>query len=652
MEHSLLVQILMMLVIATVAIAVFRRLGLPAIIAYMMAGVISGPAGFNWFSQAQIHSVAELGVVLLMFSLGLEFSFPRLWAMRNTVFGLGSAQVGITALVSALVAICYDQNYTAAIVIGFTVALSSTAIVLNLLSKQNWLRRRHGELSVSMLLFQDLAVVPLLILLPLMAAGGQELALTDVVYGLFKGILTFVLLMSFGKWVLPKLFDEVARSRSNELFVLSTLVVALVTGAFTQWLGMSMALGAFMAGMLMGESQYRRQLEADIRPFRDLLMGLFFISIGMLLDFELVLTHWWRILCLLFAVVVGKGIILFVLLRLWRQPVGVAASTAMTLAQIGEFSFVVLALAVNYQLIDELVSTEFLMVAVLSMTIAPWLVRHSLRAGQLLQNAVNPSGDVQLSLPEHSGEDKVIILGYGRVGQTIARFLKIEAVPYVVLDLDPRRVTEARNGGEPVFFGDACKRGILKQLDIINCQMLVVTFSDTKLQEEVISLCRQLDTNTTVMVRTRDDTNLDALEKVGATQVIPENLEGSLMLVSQVLFKCGVPLNRILKRLESERRNHYRFLHGFFSGTEAELALEQLHAVSLPVSAYAVGQLVEAIPWHELQVELRAIRRGSQEIESPSSHWQMQIGDILLLQGKPSRVQLAEAYLLGEEENN
>lgn len=428
MEHSFLIQVLLMLVIAIVAIAVLRRLGLPAILAYLLTGVVSGPSGFHWFTQHQMQSVAELGVVLLMFTLGLEFSVPRLWAMRRTVFGLGSAQMVITTLLAMGVALLCGLNWVEALVIGAAIALSSTAIVLKLLNEQGWLRRRHGELSVSVLLFQDLAVVPLLILLPLLANGGEPLMVADIAFALLKGILAFFLLMAFGKWALPRIFDEVARSRSNELFVLSTLVVALVTGAFTQWLGLSMALGAFMAGMLLGESQYRRQLEADIRPFRDLLMGLFFISIGMMLDFTLVMRFWWQILLILVAVVLGKALIIHGILRLVGEPFRIAMSTAMSLAQVGEFSFVVLALAVNYQLLNNEISTILVMVAVLSMAIAPWLVRHSVDIAKWalgIRQAKHVDEAVPLMMDDH---ELVMIFGYGRVGQTIARFLKTEAV--------------------------------------------------------------------------------------------------------------------------------------------------------------------------------------------------------------------------------
>jgi len=651
MEHSFLIQILLMLVVAIISIALLRRAGLPAILAYLLTGVISGPAGFNWFSQHQMQSVAELGVVLLMFSLGLEFSLPRLWAMRRTVFGLGSAQVVVTTALATGLSFLGSLTLVESVVVGSAIALSSTAIVLKLLNEQGWLRRRHGELSVSVLLFQDLAVVPLLILLPLLASGGEVLSAKTIAYAMIEGVLAFVALMAFGKWGLPRLFDEVARSRSNELFMLSTLVVALLTGVLTQWLGLSMALGAFMAGMLLGESQYKRQLEADIRPFRDLLMGLFFISIGMLLDFTLVLQFWWQILVLLVAVIFGKALVIFALLRAARESFRTSVSTALSLAQVGEFSFVVLALAVNYRLLDIAMSTKLVMVAVLSMAVAPWLVRHSVDIARYLQG-VRPKAESFPAIEPNieninkSEKDLVLILGYGRVGQTIARFMKTEAVPFLVLDLDPTRVSEARKAGEPVYFGDVCNRSILKQAKIREAKLIVLTFSNGRILEEVLPLCRQLAPDSKILVRTRDDTGMEELEAAGASQVIPETLEGSLMLVSQVLYQCGVPLTRILKRLEYERRNHYQYLHGFFSGAETDFTLEHLHAVALPKGANAVGLTLAEIPWEKLKVELRAVRRSGSEVESPELDWNIRPGDTLIILGKPRRIEKAEHFLL------
>lgn len=647
MSHGLLIQILFMLVIAIIAIAMLRRAGLPAILAYLLTGVISGPSGFNWFSQQAIHSVAELGIVLLMFSLGLEFSLPRLWAMRRKVFGLGFAQLAVTVSFAMLAALICGLDRVASLIVGAAVALSSTAIVLKLLNDQGWTRRRHGELSVSVLLFQDIAVVPLLILLPLLAEKSQTFVWYDIGISLFEGLAVFFVLMIVGKWTLPKLFDEVARARSNELFVLSTLVVSLVTGAITQWVGLSMALGAFIAGILLGESQYKRQLEADIRPFRDLLMGLFFISIGMLLDFQVVMHFWWEILLLLLAVLMLKSVIIFLLLKATKESFRISFATALTLAQMGEFSFVILSLGVSYQLLDSQTSTILVMVAVLSMALAPWLVKNSMDIAKRLQRGkfTGESVDSVKLAPNTQGE-LVLILGYGRVGQTIARFMKVEAIPYLVLDLDPKRVAEARAAGEPVYFGDGCQRSILKQAKIREAKLVVITLGDNKAVEDVLCLCRQLTKDAKILVRTRDDIDMEVLEEAGASQVIPESLEGSLMLVSQVLYQSGVPLSRILKRLEYERRHHYRYLHGFFSGADTDFTLERLHATALPQDAFIVGKTLAMIPWEKLRIELRAIRRAGAETESPPKDWECKPGDILILLGKPRRIERAENWLL------
>lgn len=409
-----------------------------------------------------------------------------------------------------------------------------------------------------------------------------------------------------------------------------------------------MALGAFIAGMLLGESQYRRQLEADIRPFRDLLMGLFFISIGMLLDFSIVLTYWWQILTLLIVVIALKIAIVFGLLKLAKEQSRIALSTAISLGQVGEFSFVILALAVNYQLLDSQVSTILVTVAVLSMSIAPWLVRNSLTIAKRLVKDKAPKALIEqvANVPHVEDEELVLILGYGRVGQTIARFLKIEAVPFLVIDNDPTRVAEARRAGEPVYFGDACKMGILKRSGIRQASMVLVTFCEERQSEEALALCRKLAPDAKILVRTQDDSNLEELMEAGATQVIPESLEGSLMLVSQVLYKCGVPLPRIIKRLESERRNHYQYLHGFFSGAETDFTLDTLNAIALGTSANSIGKTVADIPWDDLEVELRAVRRRGKETEPAPKEWLFRKNDILLLVGKTRNIEKAEEYLL------
>jgi CPA2 family monovalent cation:H+ antiporter-2 len=360
------------------------------------------------------------------------------------------------------------------------------------------------------------------------------------------------------------------------------------------------------------------------------------------------MQYWWQVVLILVSVVLTKIVIIYGLLKLVGENVKIALSTAISLGQVGEFSFVLLALAVNYQLLDTEVSTVLVAVAVISMSMAPWLIRHSLNIAKKVSeiNATSISESTEIVLPSSDEGDVVLILGFGRVGQTIARFLKTEAVPYIVLDLDPTRVTEARAAGENIYFGDACRMALLKKMGIRQASLVVVTFCEPRQSEECLAVARKLAPEVKILVRTRDDSNLRELKDAGATQVIPESLEGSLMLVSQVLYKCGVPLARIIKRLESERRNHYQYLHGFFSGTETDFTLDLLHAVSLASGASAVGKTVADIPWQSLGVELRAVRRKGTEINPPPLEWVLRRNDILMLVGKTRSIEKAEEYLL------
>ncbi|WP_417761037.1 cation:proton antiporter [Shewanella sp.] len=642
MGHQLLTQVLMMLLIAIVAIVLLRRLRVSALLAYLFTGIISGPAGFNWISQSSIQLTAELGVVLLMFTLGLEFSIGKLWALRRTVFGLGSLQVVLCALTVTVFGLLFINDIGQTIVLGFAVALSSTAIVLKQLNDSGQLAHRHGELAVGVLLFQDIAVVPLLIVIPLLGAATPGEFLPVLLVALMKGMVAFVLVLGIGKWGLPRLFDEVARARSSELFVLCALVVALLTGVATYWLGLSMALGAFLAGMVLGESQYRRQIEADIRPFRDLLMGVFFISIGMLLDLGSLLGFWWQILFITAGLMLLKSLLIIMLLRLAGESLATSLATAAALAQMGEFSFVIIAVGVDAQLLAPQWANLFVVAGVLSMALTPWMMKllsqhQPLFSAKDLQTALTPT------LPPSGA--KVLLLGFGRVGQVIASFLKAEGIHYLALDIDPARVTQGRATGEPLFFGDADKQAILQQAGISEVAIIIITFHRHPHIQQLLALCRELAPRSKILVRTSDDRQMTQLKQAGADQVIPEVFEGSLMLVSHVLHHSGVPLSKILRLLENERRNHYPSLHGSMAASADELGFEQLFALPLASNAAAVGLLLSAVPWAELQVQLVSWRRADIEHDA-SQDTNLQAGDILLLCGIAEHFAQAERWLI------
>lgn len=650
MDRPFIVSILVSLILVIIVLLACRRLKIPPILGYLITGIIVGPEISGLLSSSQqMHFFAELGVVFLLFSLGLEFSLPKLMSMKGLVFGLGSAQIVATTSLIAIGAAYLGLNTEQALIVGVAIALSSTAIVIRQLSDQHQTNAMSGQMAISVLLFQDLAVVPVLIVVP-MLGSDSDLGLS-LLLALGKGVGAFIVLFFAGKWLLPRLFDEIARARSDELFVLTALLVVALTGALTYSLGLSAALGAFLSGMMLGESRYRHQLEADIRPFRDILMGVFFVSVGMMLDLAVIADNWLRLLVLLPLVVLIKALVVAAIYYRNKARRRSALKSGIYLAQIGEFGFVVLSLSQQNGVLPSTTVSLTIALGVLSMAMTPLLMNSAdniakyLVSNDELLTVKVPKPDQYIGSSGH-----VVICGFGRVGQTITRFLKKEAIPYVAMERDPVRIQEAMTGGENVLYGDGRNRDILKNLAIDKAKLVIVTFNDCRASLQVLSACQDLAPDVRVLIRTRDDSEMAELKLAGASAVVPESLEGSLMLVSQVLFMSGVPMSRVLKRIQIERKNHYQFMHGFFHGDESshamDLDLEQLHAVALPDSAYVVGRRIADLPLSRLKVELRGIRREGQELSEPEDSFVIAVNDVLLLCGKPRRVERAESYLL------
>jgi len=644
-------DVLILLFAAVLLVAIFRRLGQPVILAYLVAGVLLGPHGAAVLSeQANMQTIAELGIVFLMFSLGLEFSLPRLIAMRMLVVGVGGLQVLFTSLLFFWLGWWWGLSLPQALVVSGTLALSSTAVVIKQLGEQKQLHTRRAQLGVSVLLFQDLAVVPLLVMIPILARPeiqGSAL-LAEIAWATLKGLFALFSLLAVGKWLLPLLFHEVARARSDELFVLSALLVALLAAFMTHSLGLSMALGAFLAGMMLGESHYRHQLEVDIRPFRDVLMGLFFITIGMTMDWQLVALAWWQVILCVFGLILIKSLLVLLAGGLMGERKRDAMAAGIMLSQVGEFGFVLLALANHHALLDHQLVSLLIGIGVISIAMTPWLVQkaHGL-ARSLTDSALLTRSEVaQSGLSKHQ---HVIIAGFGRAGQTCARFLKLEDIPFLALDLDPERVGEAKTAGEQVAFGDASRRDILLAAGLLRARLVIITFDDRKRVEAMLALIKELAGQVRVLVRTRDDSFLEAFKQAGAHEVIPESQEGALMLVSHLLLNCDIPIGRVIRRMELERSSQYRFLHGFYwgdqsaSNLETDQLLERLHPVLLHDQAWAVGQTVQALALDA--VRIKEVQRGEQSLE-PRPELRLAAGDRLVLFGNAVAMEQAEQKLL------
>jgi monovalent cation:H+ antiporter-2, CPA2 family len=653
--HGNLANIVILMAVAVAAVWLFKRINLPPILAYLFCGILAGPDLLALFEHPEdMQNFAELGIVFLLFSLGLEFSLPKMLAMRHLVFGVGLSQMVLTTLVFLVIAMLLGFDGKAALVIGGMVALSSTAIVIKQSRDLGIINTPRAQIAVSILLLQDLAVVPLLILVPLLADDAQQSLWLAITMALIKGVIVVAILMSVGKWILPKLFSEIARTRTDELFVLTTIMVTLLAAGLAFSFGLSMALGAFLAGMMLGESQYKHQLEADIRPFRDILMGLFFITIGMRLELHNLpgQLHW----ALLGLVVIMGLKILLIKLSAWLMGLNKqdAWAAGFKLCQLGEFSFVLAALAVDHKVLSTEQGSLVLTIGVMSMALTPWLVDKSHEFAQRLSPEKTPRvlGTEQLLAQHQDMRDHVLIFGYGRVGQSVSRLLKTEAIPYMVVDADPVRVQESQSAQEPVYFGDVKQKDILRAVAIERAKLVLITFDEHEKAKSVIQLIASMYPQLPIVVRTRKDYRMQELLDAGASQVVPEILEGSLMLISQVMHLSGVPMSRIIKRVQKERKGHYGNMHGFFPGETTELnysvkdKLEFMHAVILTSQAFAVGKTINDLDAERLRFRIKGLRRDNNEIAEPEETMILAVGDVLVIVGKPRRVERAERFIL------
>ncbi|HTQ78106.1 MAG TPA: cation:proton antiporter [Burkholderiales bacterium] len=651
--------IVILLAAAVLAVVACRLLSLPPIIGYLAVGLALGPRALGAApDDEQLRDLAEFGVVFLMFSIGLEFSLPKLRVMQRDVFGLGLAQVAITIAACVALALAVGGaagvDWRTGLALGGAVAMSSTAVVSKLLVERMELESAHGRAIIGVLLAQDLAVVPLLILVPVLGEPAAGIGLAIGV-ALAKAAFVLAVLLLAGPRIMRAWFGVVARRKSTELFVLNVLLVVLTLALVTGLAGLSLALGAFLAGMLISETEYRYQVEEEIKPFRDVLLGVFFVTVGMLLDLRLVMERFGLVLALLAALVAFKFALIGVLARLAGKPPGAALRTALALAQGGEFGFVLLAQANAAGAVPDAVAQPLLAAMILSMMATPFLVGASDRL--VLRFA--QSEWMQRSLELHrvavqslETERHVIILGYGRNGQHVARLLDAEGVRYMALDLDPERVREAALAGDTVVFADCARREALLAAGVMRAAAVVVTFAESAGAVRVLAHIQALNPTVPVIARAREDADIARLSAAGASEIVPEALESGLMLASHTLMWVGVPLNRVVRRVRAVRDEQYGLLRGLFHGAtdeadHADAAQPRLHAVTLPAGAEAVGRALDELALDELAVQVRSVRRQAAGRRLGAGEaGPLQAGDVVVMLGIPEALAAAEARLL------
>src|SRR6185295_7243580 len=516
MFNSPLALIIILLAASVFVVTLARRLGLPAILGYVTVGLAIGPHALGVFPESDTtHLLAELGVVFLLFTLGLEFSWPRMVALRREVFGLGSLQVLATTAGVAPIAHLFGIAWPQSIVIGGVVAMSSTVLIVQQLTERAELNRTHGRLAFSVVLFQDIAVVPFLALAAALAPGAESFTMSNALTLVGAGTLAVLVVLAAGRWLLRPLLYVIANSRLRELFTLAVLLVALASAWASQLAGLSMALGAFLAGMMLAETEYSHQVESVIRPFRDILLGLFFISVGMLLDFNALWRELWLILALLASMVVLKGIIAAAT-RLFVDSNFKAIRTGVTLAVGGEFGIALLTLLLQHDAIDPDIAQPMLVAVVLGMVLAPVILANNKHVARLLLGERGPPNTAiereDAVTQAVARREHVILCGFGRVGQNVARVLEAQNFEYIAIDLDAVRVRTARQMGQPVVYGDSADEQVLEEVGLANANAVVISFSDTRTSLAILRSLRRLRTDVPVLVRTPDDSRLHELK--------------------------------------------------------------------------------------------------------------------------------------------
>ena len=657
MEYTTLRSILILLAVAVFVVAALRRLHLPAVLAYLATGFLVGPHGFGFIQDnAATSSLAEFGVVFLLFTLGLEFSLPRFIVMRRAVFLLGGLQVLLTTVGAALAAWSMGAQPALALVLGGAFAMSSTAIAAKQLSEQAEINLQHGRMALAVLLFQDLAVIPFLILIPGLNHGIGTALAGDLLWAFGKGLLAVVVILAVGRWLLRPLLHQIATARSAELFTLTALLVTMASAFGTAALGLSLALGGFLAGMMLAETEYRHQVEADIRPFRDVLLGLFFITVGMLLNPAVVARHWLLLIVAVLGLLVFKTALIATLTRYLGSDNNAALRTGLVLAQGGEFGFALLSLGLAQHVIRLPLAEFGLAVIVVSMLVGPLLIRYNrLLAARIFPESAAEEHDLlQHDIGRHQLhlENHVVIVGYGRVGQNVARFLEPEGFEFVALDLDAVRVRHAREAGDPVYYGDGTNRDVLRAAGIERARVLVISYFKVSTALKILGHVKKMRPDMPVLVRTRDDTELEKLQEAGATEIIPETLESSLMLASHLLHVLHVPMSQILRKIQEVRSHRYSLLRSVFRGQDAvpldesHAFREQLHTLTLTPGTYAVNRSLAEVNLKSLGVVVTALRREGVVGRQPPGITVLKEGDVMVLWGTPEKLQDAEERLL------
>jgi monovalent cation:H+ antiporter-2, CPA2 family len=659
---QLFADLLIILLFSVPVAYVCLRAKLPLLVGLMITGMAIGPYGFGLIKEtAAIEILAEIGVMLLLFTIGLEFSIRRLKEMKRLVLVGGGLQVGWTIIAVALVAYLFGREFGQGIFFGFLAALSSTAIVLKSYVDRNEVDAPHGRSAVGILLFQDISVVFMLLMVPLLSGGGGSAQ--QVLLGLGGSLVALVVIVIAARALLPLLLGQMVRLRSPEAFLLTVVLVCLGMSWVTSHFGLSLALGAFIAGMVLADTEYNHQVNAEILPFRDVFNSIFFVSIGLLLSLSSLAQNLGFVLLLVGGLIVGKAVIVWAIIRLLKFPQRVAVMTGIGLAQVGEFSFVLARAGRASDLLTDADYQSFLAASVISMIATPFLIAVAPRLGRGVQRFMSDGRSREMDNAEDdihvtsTGglEQHVIIVGYGLNGRNLARVLRTVGVPYTVLDVNAEVVRRARAKGEKVNFGDATRREVLIHAGVDRAWVLVLAMSDPDAARHTVGVARRLNADLHIIVRTRYTAEITELLELGANEVIPEEFETSIEIFSRVLHRFGTPRTVIEEQIERIRRQGYEMLR---SPSLPIAGLTDLHRIMHQAATETVkiepGSMVIGKTLGELNLRgqtgatVVAVVNDAGTKISPGANYRLCSGDEVVLTGSAERIEKAVVILNGE----
>jgi CPA2 family monovalent cation:H+ antiporter-2 len=653
MIEEFLQSILLIFGVSALIIFILGKLKISPIVGFLIAGTIIGPYGMGLIKNPHdVEIIAEIGVILLMFTIGIEFSIPRLISLKKEVFILGTLQVAFTIIAISLIShFVLSNELNKSIFYGFLVALSSTAIVMKLLAERGELNTPNGKISIGILLFQDLCVVPLMLFTQMLA--GQQDSYQNFLIVILKAFLILSVVFIFSRIAVPHILHEVVKTKSRELFIIITILICLGIAFFTSKLGLSLALGAFLAGVVISESEYSAQAVSDILPFKETFSGIFFISVGMLLDLAFIKNHLLESVVLVANIFLIKAIIMIVIFYIFVHSLKITLKSALSLSQIGEFSFVLAFTGKAVGFLDDNIYQSFIAASVITMLATPLIIRYS---PHFIDNIMRKepfkrlekAGKIKESDIIVKKNNHVIIIGFGLNGRNLARVLKETKIPYTILDLNPDTVRKMKKKGEPIYYGDGTSPEILHKLGLKKAKALVVAISDPHATRRIVQIARNDNPKIHIIVRTRFITEMEELKKLGANEVIPEEFETSLEIFARVLHLFGVPRNNIFRMIETIRQEGYDILRYpemprtraglecvFFEGLDMD-------SFQIEKGSWLVGHTLRSLDLrHKAKITVIAIQRGQETILNPSSDFVIKEGDVIVYVG--NKKQLIEA---------